>query len=44
MTRRCARRREPWLLGVARALGALAGWFLFTGLFTLVLMLAGVRR
>ena len=44
MTRRPVRRREPWLLGVLRVLGALAGWFLFTGLFTLVLMLAGVRR
>lgn len=44
MTRRPVRRREPWLLGVLRVLAALAGWFLFTGLFTLALMLAGVRR
>ena len=44
MTRRPVRRREPWLLGVLRVLGALAVWFLFTGLFTVVLMLAGVRR
>ena len=43
MTRRKCR-REPWLLGVLRVLGALAGWFLFTGLFTLALMLAGVKR
>lgn len=32
------------LLGVLRVLGALVGWFLFTGLFTAALMLAGVRR
>lgn len=44
MTRRPTKRREPWLLGVLRVLGAVAGCFLFTGLFTLVLMLAGVRR
>lgn len=44
MTRRPVKRREPWLLGVLRVLGALAVWFLFTGLFTLALMLAGVRR
>lgn len=43
MTRRKCR-REPWLLGVLRALGALAGWFLFTGLFTVLLMLLGVKR
>lgn len=44
MTRRPARRREPWLLGVARALAAVVGWFLFVGLFTVVLMLLGVKR
>lgn len=44
MSRRPVKRREPWLLGVLRVLGALVGWFLFTGLFTLALMLAGVRR
>lgn len=44
MTRRPVKRREPWLLGVLRALGALLGWFAFTGLFAIVLMLAGVRR
>lgn len=44
MTRRPPRRREPWLLGVARALLAAAAWFVFTGLFTVGLMLLGVRR
>ena len=44
MSRRTSRRREPWLLGVLRVLGALVGWFAFTGLFAIVLMLAGVRR
>ena len=44
MTRRPVRRREPWPLGVLRVLGALVGWFAFTGLFALVLMLAGVKR
>lgn len=44
MTRRAVRRREPWLLGVLRVLGAVIGSFLLTGLFTLALMLAGVRR
>lgn len=43
MTRRKCR-REPWLLGVLRVLGALVGWFAFVGLFAVVLMLAGVRR
>lgn len=44
MTRRPARRRESWLLGVARVVGAVLGWFAFTGLFTVVLMLLGVKR
>lgn len=44
MTRRSAKRREPLLIGVLRVLGALVGWFLFTGLFTVLLMLLGVKR
>ncbi len=44
MSRRCAPRREPWPLGVLRVVGAVVGWFAFTGLFTVVLMLAGIRR
>lgn len=44
MSRRPAKRRESWLLGVGRAIGAALGWFAFTGLFTVVLMLLGVKR
>lgn len=44
MTRRPVKRREPWLFGVLRVLGALVGWFAFTGLFAIALILAGVRR
>jgi uncharacterized membrane-anchored protein YjiN (DUF445 family) len=32
------------LLGVARVVGALVGWFAFTGLFTVALMLLGIHR
>jgi hypothetical protein len=44
VTRRLVKRREPWLLGVLRVLGAAVAWFLFTGLFTVVLMALGVKR
>lgn len=47
MSRRRAPQRLTWrgaLLGVLRVIGATLGWFLFTGLFTVALMLAGVRR
>ncbi len=44
MTRRPVKRREPWLLGLLRVILAAVGWFAFVGLFTVALMLAGVRR